>query len=155
MNGIDPHWAWLIAAAVMGIAEMLVPGVFLIWLAAAAAVTGVVALALPIGPASQFAMFGLLSLAAVYFGRRWYAANPVESSDPLLNDRANRLIGETLVVVAAIENGRGRVAVGDTVWPARGADAAIGSRVRVTGADGTALLVEPLAAPGSPLPEPD
>ncbi|WP_332811397.1 NfeD family protein [Sphingomonas sp.] len=154
MNGIEPHWAWLIAAAVMGIAEILVPGVFLIWLAAAAAVTGVVALALPIGPASQFALFGLLSLAAVYFGRRIYAANPIESSDPLLNDRATRLIGETLVVVAAIENGRGRVAVGDTVWPARGADAAIGSRVRVTGAEGTALLVEPLAAPGSPLPGP-
>jgi len=150
MNAIEPHWAWLIAAAVMGIAEMIVPGVFLIWLAAAAAVTGVVALALPIDTAAQFALFGLLSLAAVYFGRRWYTANPVESSDPLLNDRATRLIGETLVVVAAIENGRGRVAVGDTVWPARGADAAIGSRVRVTGAEGTALLVEPLAAPGSP-----
>lgn len=154
MNGIEPHWAWLIAAAVMGIAEILVPGVFLIWLAAAAAVTGVVALALPIGPASQFALFGLLSLAAVYFGRRIYAANPIESSDPLLNDRVTRLIGETLVVVAAIENGRGRVTVGDTVWPARGADAAIGSRVRVTGAEGTALLVEPLTAPGSPLPGP-
>jgi membrane protein implicated in regulation of membrane protease activity len=152
MNAIEPHWAWLIAAAVMGIAEMIVPGVFLIWLAAAAAVTGVVALALPIDPASQFALFGLLSLAAVYFGRRLYAANPIESSDPLLNDRAKRLIGETLVVVAAIENGRGRVAVGDTVWPARGADAATGSRVRVTGAEGTALLVEPLAAPASPPP---
>jgi len=154
MNGIEPHWAWLIAAAVMGIAEMIVPGVFLIWLAAAAAVTGVVALALPIDPAAQFALFGLLSLAAVYFGRRMYAANPVESSDPLLNDRATRLIGETLVVVAAIENGRGRVAVGDTVWPARGADAATGSRVRVTGAEGTALLVEPLAGPASPPPGP-
>jgi membrane protein implicated in regulation of membrane protease activity len=152
MNAIEPHWAWLIAAAVMGIAEMIVPGVFLIWLAAAAAVTGVVALALPIDPASQFALFGLLSLAAVYFGRRLYAANPIESSDPLLNDRAKRLIGETLVVVAAIENGRGRVAVGDTVWPARGADATTGSRVRVTGAEGTVLLVEPLAAPASPPP---
>jgi membrane protein implicated in regulation of membrane protease activity len=151
MNGIEPHWAWLIAAAVMGIAEMLVPGVFLIWLAAAAALTGVIALLLPINPASQFALFGLLSLAAVYVGRRWYSANPIESSDPLLNDRASRLIGETLVVVAAIENGRGRVAVGDTVWPARGTDAGVGSRVRVTGADGTALLVEPLA---DPLPPP-
>jgi membrane protein implicated in regulation of membrane protease activity len=150
MNGIEPHWAWLIGAAVMGIAEMIVPGVFLIWLAAAAAATGVIALVFPLDPAFQFAIFGLLSLAAVYFGRRWYTANPVESSDPLLNDRATRLIGEILVVVGAIENGRGRVTVGDSVWPARGADAAAGSRVRVVGADGTALLVEPLAAPGSP-----
>jgi hypothetical protein len=35
---------------------------------------------------------------------------------------------------------------------ARGADAAIGTRVRVTGAEGTALLVEPLSATGSTPP---
>jgi len=34
------------------------------------------------------------------------------------------------------------VRVGDSEWNARGADAAIGARVRVTGADGAVLLVE-------------
>lgn len=146
MNELEPHWIWLIAAAVLGIAEMMVPGVFLIWLAAAAALTGVVALLFDMPAAFQFALFGLLSLASVYFGRRWYVANPVESSDPLLNDRASRMIGETVVVVAAIENGRGQVSVGDTVWPARGAEAPAGTRVKIVGVEGTTLKVEPVGA---------
>jgi inner membrane protein len=151
-DGIEPHWLWLTAASVLGIAELVMPGVFLIWLAAAAALTGFAALVLGIPLAFQFALFALLSLAAVYVGRRWYARHPVESADPLLNDRAARLIGETLVVVGAIENGRGRVAVGDSVWPARGPDAEVGARVRVVGADGACLKVEPAPALQPPAP---
>jgi membrane protein implicated in regulation of membrane protease activity len=142
LDGIEPHWLWLIAAALLGIAELLMPGVFLIWLAAAAAVTGFAALLLGLPLAFQFALFALLAIAAVYSGRRWYSANPIESSDPLLNDRAARLIGQTVIVVGAIENGVGRVRVGDSVWNARGADAEIGARVRVVGAEGTCLRVE-------------
>jgi len=145
LDGVEPHWLWLTAAAVLGIAELLMPGVFLIWLAAAAAVTGFAALLFGIPLAFQFALFALLAIAAVYTGRRWYTNNPVESSDPLLNDRATRLIGQTVVVVGSIENGMGRVKVGDGVWNAKGPDAAIGARVRVTGADGTCLKVEPAA----------
>ncbi|PWG01160.1 NfeD family protein [Sphingosinicella humi] len=149
-DGIDPHWIWLIAAAVLGIAELLMPGVFLIWLAAAAAVTGFAALLLGMPLAFQFALFALLAIAAVYVGRRWYASNPVESSDPLLNDRAARLIGETVTVVTAIEGGHGRVRVGDGVWSARGPDAEVGTRVRVVGAEGTCLKVETLGIPQQP-----
>jgi len=145
VNEIEPHWVWLLVATVLAIAELIVPGVFLIWLAAAAALTGVAALLFGLPLAFQFLIFALFSFGSVYVGRRWYHAHPVESSDPLLNDRVARLIGETVVVVGAIENGRGRVAVGDTVWPARGADAATGSKVRVVGGDGTCLKVEPLS----------
>ena len=144
MNGIDidPHWMWLIAAALLGIAELAVPGVFLIWLAAAAAITGFVTLLIGVPVAFQFALFALLAIAATWYGRRWYAAHPVESSDPLLNERVGRLIGERLIVVTAIEHGRGRVRVGDSVWSCRGPDCPAGTRVRVTGADGTCLVVE-------------
>ena len=149
LDGLEPHWLWLIAAAILAIAELLVPGVFLIWLAAAAAVTGVGAMLFGPPVAFQFALFALFALAAVYLGRRTYVRNPVESSDPLLNDRAARLIGETVVVVEAIDHGRGRVKVGDGAWPARGPDAPEGSRVRVVGAEGGTLRVEPLVLPGS------
>ena len=47
-------------------------------------------------------------------------------------------------MVQAIENGQGRVRVGDSEWNARGPDAAVGVHVRVTGAEGTVLLVEAL-----------
>ena len=142
---LEPQWIWLLAATALGIAELLVPGVFLIWLAAAAAVTGFVTLIFGIPLAFQFAVFALLSLGMVWYGRRWYHNNPVESSDPLLNDRAARLVGETLVLVSPIENGRGRVRVGDGVWQCKGPDAEAGTRVRVVGAEGSCLKVEPIA----------
>ena len=156
MNGLElePHWVWLLAATALGIAEILVPGVFLIWLAAAAALTGLTALVFGIPVAFQFLVFALLAIAAVYGGRRWYSNNPVESSDPLLNDRLARLQGETLVVVEQIENGRGRVRVGDSVWQCRGPDSAVGSRVRVTGSEGSCLRVEPLDSELPRLPDP-
>lgn len=148
MNGFDlePQWMWLLGAIFLGIAELIVPGVFLIWLAAAAALTGLLTLAFGIDLPFQFAVFALLAIAAVYGGRRWYLNNPMPSSDPMLNDRAARLVGRTVVVVAAIENGEGRVKVGDGVWSCRGPDCAEGSRVRIVGADGSCLKVEPAPA---------
>lgn len=141
---LEPHWAWMLGAIVLGIAELIVPGVFLIWLAAAAAATGLLTLAFGIDLPFQLALFALISIAAVYFGRRWYLKNPMPSADPLLNDRAARLTGRTVLVAAAIVNGEGRVRVGDSVWSCRGPDCAEGSRVRITGADGSCLKVEPV-----------
>src|SRR5688572_873072 len=146
--GLDDHWWWLIAAALLGILEIFLPGIFLIWMAAAAAITGIVAALLPIALPFQLALFGLLAMAAVFGGRRHYERHPVESSDPLLNDRVARLVGQNVLVVTAIENGEGRVKVGDGVWTARGPDAPAGSRMVVTGADGTCLKVA--AAPALP-----
>jgi membrane protein implicated in regulation of membrane protease activity len=135
---------WMLGAIFLGIAELIVPGVFLIWLAAAAAATGLLTLAFGIGLPFQFALFALLAIASVYLGRRWYIANPMPSADPMLNDRAARLVGRTVVVTAAIVNGEGRVKVGDGVWSCRGPDCAEGSRVRIAGSDGSCLKVEPV-----------
>ena len=146
MNGFDlePQWMWLLGAIFLGIAELIVPGVFLIWLAAAAAATGLLTLAFGIDLPFQFAIFALLAISAVYGGRRHYHRNPVDSEDPKLNDRTARLIGQTVTVASAIEQGEGRVKVGDSVWSCRGPDCAEGSRVRITGADGSCLKVEPV-----------
>jgi inner membrane protein len=144
LNSLEPHWFWLILAALLGTAEILVPGFFLIWFAVAAAVTGVVAFFLPISLTAQGLLFAALAVASVYAGRRWFVQNPIESDDPKLNDRGARLTGEIVTVVEAITNGRGRVKVGDSVWNARGADAPGGAQVRVTGSDGALLLVEPV-----------
>jgi membrane protein implicated in regulation of membrane protease activity len=142
MIDLDPEWWWLGAALLLGIAELIVPGVFLVWVAAGAALTGLATLLFGPPVAFQFVLFALFSLGSVYGGRRWYVSNPVPSSDPLLNDRASRLVGRNVEVVGAIENGTGRVRVGDSVWNCSGPDCAAGSRVRVTGADGTCLTVE-------------
>ena len=142
MSGIESHWIWLGVAILLGIAELVAPGVFLIWLAAAAAATGLVTLVFDMGTAFELLLFALFSIAALYFGRRWYNEHPVESSDPLLNERGARMIGERLTVVTAIEHGRGKVRVGDSVWSCKGPDVPAGARVRVTGTEGACLIVE-------------
>ncbi len=149
-GGLDAYWWWLLLAALLAILEIFLPGVFMIWIAAAAGITGIVVLALGLPVPFQLALFALLAIAAVYAGRRQYDRNPVATSDPHLNDRTARLIGKTVTVITAIESGEGRVKVGDGVWSAQGPDAPVGSRMRVTGADGTCLRVELIEAlPGT------
>ena len=145
--GLADYWWWLIGAAVLGILEVVFPGVFLIWMAAAAAITGLVAAVLPIALPFQIALFGLLAMAAVYGGRRHYDRNPVLSSDPHLNDRTARLIGQRVTVTQAIRHGEGRVQVGDGVWSARGPDCDEGSLVMIVGAEGACLRVVAAPAP--------
>jgi membrane protein implicated in regulation of membrane protease activity len=64
------------------------------------------------------------------------------SALPDLNVRGQQYVGRSLVVEQAIEGGRGRVRVGDTLWAAEGPDVPVGTRVTVTGARGTVLVVE-------------
>ncbi len=142
---VEQHWVWLGLGFILAAIEMIAPGFFLMWLGLAAIIVGLLAWALPISLPMQVAFFAILSVFTVYAGKRFFARNPIESADPKLNDRGARLTGEVVTVVQAIENGRGRVKVGDSEWNARGTDAAIGARVRVTGAEGAVLLVENLS----------
>jgi hypothetical protein len=137
--------AWLIAALVLGIAELAAPGVFLVFLAIAAAMTGVAVLVLADLPlAAQLASFAAWSAATVMIGRRWYSDYPVAAADPLLNDRAARMIGQIARVEVVTTNGEGRVRVGDGSWPARGADLVVGADVRIVAVSDGVVVVEPM-----------
>ena len=134
---------WLAAALLLGVAELIAPGFFLIFLALGAGITGFVLLALPDQPVLvQAAIFAIASAAAAAIGYRWYRRT-APNADPLLNDRAARLIGEVVTVTEPISAGSGRVKVGDGAWPARGPDAPLGAKVRVVGEHSGELLVEP------------
>lgn len=142
LSNVEPHWAWLTIGVVLCAAEVVTPGFFLVWLGVAAIATGVLAFVLPISVPVQLGVFAVLAFIALYSARRWLKNNPIVSTDPLLNQRGGRLVGEVLTLVTAIENGRGRAKVGDGEWPVRGPDAAEGTKVRVVSADGGVLEVE-------------
>lgn len=144
LDGIDAHWVWLTLGLVLAALEMLVPGVYLIWLALAAIATGLLTFAFDISLPMQVVDFVFLSLIAAYSAKRLLRDRPIESSDPLMNRRGARLVGETALVVSAIEHGTGRVRLGDSEWNVRGLDVAAGERVRIIGSDGATLFVEPL-----------
>jgi inner membrane protein len=140
--GIEAPWLWLIGGVILGIAEMVLPGVYLMWIGGAAVLTGVLALLLPIGFATQFAIFAITTIAAIYVGRRVLAKNPIKSDDPMLNDRAARLIGTIVTASEPVDALQGRVKVGDGVWSARGTDAQPGDRLRVIAVEQGILIVE-------------
>jgi len=153
MDQFEPYWAWFAVGLLLAAAEMVFPGVFLIWMAGAALITGVIAWQLDIAVPLQVVIFAVLSIVAVVTGRRWLRDNPVKDADPLLNRRGAQLVGQTGVVAAAIEGGTGRVRHGDSEWLASGPDIEAGARVRIVGTNGAVLLVERLSSPeGETLP---
>ena len=85
-----------------------------------------------------------LLVADVLIDFVWAHPSVSRSDQPELNRRSVQLVGRVLIVEEAIEGGRGKVRVGDTVWPAEGADAPAGTEVKVTSAKATILLVERL-----------
>ena len=147
MGGIEPHWLWIGAGLVLAALEMIVPGVYLIWLALAAIATGVLVLGAEPSLPMQIVSFVSLSLIFAFSTRRFYRDKPIESSDPLMNQRAARLVGQTATVTQAIEHGEGRVRIADGEWLASGPDCPAGTRVRIASVSGTCLTVEALELP--------
>jgi membrane protein implicated in regulation of membrane protease activity len=142
LDNLEPGWLWLIGGVLLLIAEIIAPGFFLVFIGAAAIAAGLFTVLFDLGLAGQLALFALYAIVAVTIGRRVYAHQNVDSADPLLNDRAARLIGKTVTVVEAVDDHGGRVRVGDGEWSARGGPADAGDRVRITGIDGNCLRVE-------------
>lgn len=137
-------WNWFIAAVILFVLEIFVPGVHFLWFGLAAVIVG--ALALAAGDALvwqwQFIIFALISMATVFWVKRYARPEAAKSDEPDLNVRGAQYIGRIVTVEDAIVSGRGKVRVGDTLWPAQGPDCPKGARVKVIGVSGTVLVVE-------------
>jgi hypothetical protein len=85
---------------------------------------------------------GAMFIAGPFIDLIWAHRAVLKTDQPDLNRRNQQLVGRVLVVEEAIDGGRGKVRVGDTLWPAEGPDTPAGMLVRVTAAQGTVLVVE-------------
>ena len=143
LESLDPGWLWAIGGILLLIAEVVAPGFFLVFIGAAAIATGLFTVLFDLGLAAQLGLFAIYSVLFVLVFKRWYGEPEGSSADPLLNDRAARLVGRRVEVVAPVGEHQGRVRVGDSEWSARGGPAQPGELVRVAGVDGNCLIVEP------------
>lgn len=135
-------WNWFIVAVALFVLETIVPGVHFIWFGLAAAMVGALGLVVDIAWEWQLITFAIISCITVFLVRRYSTPDVAASDEPELNVRAAQYVGRVVMVEEAIAGGRGKVRVGDTVWNAQGSDAPQGARVKVTGTNGTVLLVE-------------
>jgi membrane protein implicated in regulation of membrane protease activity len=135
-------WAWIVVGLVLLALELVAPGGFLLWMGISGIVTGLVVLFWAIGWPLQWLIFGVMSLVSIALWVRWTRSRPTPTDRPHLNQRAEQFIGQEVVLEQAIEQGFGRVALGDTVWRVTGVDLPAGQRVRIVGYDGAVLKVE-------------
>lgn len=134
-------WNWFIIAAALFMLETVVPGVYLLWFGIAAVIVGALAFMTGFTLSWQLVAFALISVATVFWVRRFAKPDTTPSDLPNLNVRGAQYIGRVVVVEEGIVNGRGKVRVGDSIWSAEGEDAAAGERVEVTGVNNTVLVV--------------
>ena len=141
MSFLDgPAMGWLALALIAAVAEVSIPHFGLVFAAiGAVAAAGVAALGLTLP--GQLVVFVVVLSASVLLLRRRFLSRLGGAGLP---SRTEQLTGKDAVVTQAIDPtvGGGRVNVGGEDWAARSGDAiAVGTRVRVVGADGIVLEV--------------
>jgi hypothetical protein len=137
-------WFWWIAAGALLMLELMLPGVFFVWLAAAAAAVGALDAAFGFGWQIELVLFAIFSVVFLFGGRTLLGKRKALEGDmPNLNRRMYGYVGQLHPLEDAIVNGRGKVRIEDTLWEVTGPDLAKGVRVRVSGVDGMRLKVEP------------
>ena len=134
---------WWILAGVLLLAELAMPGFFMLWLAVAAALTAMVDLAFNLSWKGEIFTFALLSfILVVSLWRVVIGSRNSKTDAPNLNQRQLNFIDHEYVLLAPIVNGSGKIRVEDALWDVDGPDMEAGKRVKVIGVNGMRLTVE-------------
>ncbi|HEX2017784.1 MAG TPA: NfeD family protein [Aurantimonas sp.] len=147
------NYGWWILGLLLLVLEVVLPGVYLLFFGIAALVVGMNVLLIGgdwFGWEQQVLAFVVVSAVAVFLGRKWYGSKDEITASDTLNKRTERLIGRESVLSDDIVGGRGRIGIGDSWWSVEGPDLPKGTRVRVVGAEGSVLRVEPAPSPRPP-----
>ncbi|MBR5130174.1 MAG: NfeD family protein [Alphaproteobacteria bacterium] len=139
-------WSWMSLGVILMILELLIPGTFLIWFGLGSILTGLTVLMFSgITLSIQLLIFVIMSLICVTFGILVYTKIFGKNKENEHNKKtgAHRYVGARFIVVEPIKNGRGKIAVGDSVWIALSDnDFKKGDEVTVIDVKGTQLIVK-------------
>lgn len=138
-------WHWWILAVALIIVEILLPSFFALWLAIAAALTGLILLLFPqLGWEWQMLLFAVFSIVSIIAWRRYYQKNPIKTDEPLLNRRGEGYVGRELTLNQPIIDGIGKIRLDDSTWKVQGPDCPAGTKVRITALNNVVFTVEKL-----------
>ncbi len=136
-------WHWWIAAIVFVVIETFAPGAIFLWMGVAAGIVGLILLIFAdLGWEYQFLIFALVTVVTAVGWRAYLRRHPTESDRPSLSRRGEQYVGRTFTLEDAIVNGQGKITVDDSTWKIEGDDLPAGTKIQVTGVEGTVLKVE-------------
>lgn len=135
-------WSWWLLGFVLLGLELLLPGFVLVWFGVGAILVGGLALLVSWPVWTLALVWAGLSIGLLVVGRRWFRSDAATSEDPLLNDRAGRIVGRAFTLDAPLGENGGHLTVDDTTWRIRGPLLPAGARVVVRAVDGAVLVVE-------------
>jgi len=134
---------WAALALLLFAAEAMAPGAFMLWMGVAAVgMFAAVWIVAGIPLLVQAVAFVVLSFVSVQVYRTWFRRGDRRSDQPLLNRRAEQLVGRVVQLDQAISGGRGRAKVDDAFWVVEGPELPAGSAVRIVAVDGMSLKVQ-------------
>ena len=134
---------WWIAAGLLLLAEMSMPGFFMLWLAFAAGLTGLADVVFHFGWVAEVFTFAGLSFISVLASWRFVmSGRNVKSDSPHLNQKHAGFVGRNFVLDKAIVHGSGKIKVEDALWDVDGPDLPAGTWIKVTAVNGLRLVVE-------------
>lgn len=94
----------------------------------------------------QLVWFAVLSIVFTLLYWKKFRASEQQTDQPLLNNRTAQLVGKQMPLFEPIVNGTGKVQIADALWAVKGVDAPKETVVRVVGAEGMTLVVEPVSS---------
>ena len=133
-------WAWFLIALFLALVELILPTTFFIWLSLAAVLVGAADLIFDLSLKAELIMFVVSMPPSLYLG--FYLSKRKPDEDLILQHRTKSLVGRSVTVQQAVENGRGKLEVGDTTWLAEGEDCDVGTEVKIVGSEGSVLKFE-------------
>lgn len=147
MNGLEnlfvSPWYWLIGGLILAGLEVLVAGVFLLWIGLGAMLVGLLLLLLPGLPfAAQLLIFAVAMLGSIGLGFFIQRRSGPATAAQQMNRELTGMVGRHCEAASDFAAGRGRIRVGDTTYGVLGDDTIrAGEIVEIVSADATAITV--------------
>lgn len=143
MTWVVDFWHWWVLAIILIIAEVFLPSFIALWLAIAAAITGLILLVFPqLGLEFQLLLFAVLAVLSVVLGRQYYRNHPIQTDEPMLNRRGEQYLGRVITLTTPIVDGQGKIRLDDSTWKIIGPECSVGTRVRLKSLNNVIFEVE-------------
>lgn len=135
-------WHWIAIGLLLIGMELIIPGVFLLWVGLAALSVSIISAIIPMSDQSQIIIFSIFVPLFSVIGKKFFKFIQKPQEESFLNKRAKRMVGEIYILDKNLTGGHSRMKIGDSYWKIIGEDMPAGQRVEIISVSGNTLHVK-------------